>query len=79
THAPYDLMVANMLVEPLVALAKDMVQYLAAEGVLIISGILIWQEIAIREVYEALGLELAGRVVIGEWVTLGWGKPAPIY
>ena len=74
-HAPYDLIVANMLAEPLVALAKAMAAHLAEGGVLIISGILTWQESQIRAVYETLGLELASRVAIADWVTLGWGKP----
>ena len=74
-HAPYDLITANMLADPLVALARAMDVHLAAGGALIISGILQWQESAIRESYQSLGLELASRVAIGDWVTLGWGKP----
>ncbi len=74
-HAPYDLIVANILAEPLLALAQAMAQHLAPGGVLVMSGILLWQEAQIRAVYEQLGLELMNRITIGEWVTLGWGKP----
>jgi ribosomal protein L11 methyltransferase len=74
-HAPYDLIVANILAEPLLALAKAMEQHLAPEGVLILSGILAWQEAQIREAYEHLNLEKMSRITVGEWVTLCWGKP----
>ena len=43
--------------------------------VVLISGILQWQEAQIRAAYEGLGLELASRLVIGDWVTLCWAKP----
>ena len=44
-------------------------------ALLILSGILLWQEQQIRDAYLALGLELTSRVTVGEWVTLGWQKP----
>ncbi len=73
--APYELMVMNILAEPLMRLAADAQAHLATGGVLILSGILVWQESAIREAYQALGLELTGRIQIGDWVTLLWQKP----
>lgn len=74
-YAPYDVITANMLAEPLIHLASDMQMHLSAGGVLIISGILQWQETTIRQAYDGLGLELASRIVIGDWVTLGYAKP----
>ena len=74
-HAPYDFILANILAGPLVSLARAMEANLAPGGVLLVSGLLQWQESAIRESYQSLGLELASRVVVGDWVTLGWGKP----
>lgn len=74
-RAHYDLIVMNILAEPLVRLAADARAHLATEGVLILSGILLWQETAIREAYQALALELTGRIQIGDWVTLIWQQP----
>ena len=73
--APFDLIVMNILAEPLLALAGDTARHLAQGGVLIISGILLWQESQIRAAYQGLGLELASRLTVGDWVTLVWQKP----
>ncbi len=73
--APFDLIVMNILADPLLALASEANRHLAAEGVLIISGLLQWQETQIREAYQHLGLELASRLTLGDWVTLVWQKP----
>ena len=72
--APFDLIMMNILAEPLIGLAADAENHLKKGAVLIISGILLWQEPQIRAAYEALGLELASRLVIGDWVTLCWSK-----
>jgi ribosomal protein L11 methyltransferase len=72
--APFDLIVMNILAEPLMMLAVDAARALAAGGVLILSGMLQWQEAQIREAYQSLGLELTSRLTIGDWVTLVWQK-----
>lgn len=72
---PFDLIVMNILAEPLLALAHDAARSLASEGVLILSGLLRWQEEAIREAYVGLGLEYTARLVAGDWVTLVFQKP----
>lgn len=74
-QAPFDLITMNILAEPLLQLATDAVAALAEGGVLILSGILQWQEPQIREAYAGLGLELASRLTLGDWVTLCWQKP----
>ena len=74
-QGPYDLIVMNILAEPLMALASDAVAALADEGVLILSGMLQWQEAQICEAYEALGLALSSRVTSGDWITQVWQKP----
>lgn len=74
-QAPFDLIVMNILAEPLLALATDAHRLLAREGVLIISGMLVWQEPQIREAYQSLGLELAARLTLQDWVTLSFVKP----
>lgn len=73
--APFDLIVMNILADPLMALAADAERALATEGVLIISGMLAWQEPQIREAYQSLGLELAARLTLQDWVTLSFVKP----
>ena len=73
--ATFDLITMNILAEPLLGLAADAHRHLAPEGVLIVSGILQWQEATLRAAYQGLGLELTSRLVIGDWVTLVWQKP----
>ncbi|MES2984422.1 MAG: 50S ribosomal protein L11 methyltransferase [Pseudomonadota bacterium] len=74
-HAPFDLLVMNILAEPLMRLCVAADTHLAAGGVLILSGILVWQETPIREAYAARGLELTSRLTVGDWVTHIWQKP----
>ncbi|MFZ4541942.1 MAG: 50S ribosomal protein L11 methyltransferase [Rickettsiales bacterium] len=72
--APFDLLVMNILAEPLVRLAGEAVAHLASEGVLILSGIMRWQEEQIQQSYQSLGLELTARLEVGDWVTQIWQK-----
>lgn len=72
--APYDLIVMNILAEPLLMLARDAERALASGGVLIISGLFQWQEPQMQEAYASLGLELSTRLTLGDWVTLVWQK-----
>ncbi len=74
-RGPYDLMTMNILAEPLLRLAREAERHMAAEGLLILSGMLRWQEEQIRLAYQSLGLELAARVQLGDWVTLCFQKP----
>ncbi len=71
----FDLIVMNILAEPLLSLAAAAESQLAPEGVLILSGLLVWQEAQIRSAYQSLGLELSARLTVGDWVTLVWQKP----
>lgn len=75
TRAPFDLIVMNILAEPLLQLAAAAETHLAPGGVLILSGLLQWQEEAIREAYLGLGLELASRLSLNDWVALIFQKP----
>jgi ribosomal protein L11 methyltransferase len=73
-HAPFDLIVMNSLAEPLLGLAADAYARLAPGGVLILSGIFVWQETQLREAYQSLGLELTQRLALKDWVALVWQK-----
>ena len=70
SRAPFDLVFANILKGPLVALAPDMAEALATEGYAILSGILNEQADDVIEVYAQSGINLVNREVIGDWTTL---------
>lgn len=68
--APCDLIFANILKGPLVALAPDLVAHLKPGGRAILSGILNEQADDVIAVYRDLGTDLASREQIGDWTTL---------
>ncbi len=73
--APYDLILANILKGPLVALAPDLCAHLAPGGCAILSGILNEQSEDVAAVYTRNGTNLLHREQIGDWTTLMLGKP----
>ena len=75
-RAPYDLVFANILKQPLIDLAPDMASHLAPGGYAILSGILTRQADEVVEVYASNGIAQVRRDVIGDWVTLTLQKPA---
>ncbi len=68
--APFDLVFANILKGPLIALAPDIAAATAAGGTVILSGILNEQADEVLAVYETDGCALAAREEIGDWTTL---------
>lgn len=68
--APFDLVFANILKGPLIALAPDMARFVEPEGVAILSGILNQQADDVAEVYAAAGFSLVARDELGDWTTL---------
>jgi len=68
--APFDLIVANILAKPLRALAKKTARSLAADGFLVLSGLLASQEALVRSAYREQGLALMRRFALGPWTTL---------
>lgn len=75
-RAPYDLVFANILKQPLIDLAPDMAAHLDAGGYAILSGLLTRQADEVVDAYAAAGIEEQDRRVIGDWVTLTLRKPA---
>ncbi|QDI74991.1 50S ribosomal protein L11 methyltransferase [Leisingera aquaemixtae] len=69
-QAPYDLIFANILKGPLVALAPDLAANLRPGGYAILSGILNEQADGVVAVYAQNGVNLERRDEIGEWTTL---------
>lgn len=70
TRAPYDLLIANILAGPLVALAGDFADSVAPGGHLLLAGLLETQEPAVRAAYRTAGFRLAARLVNGDWSIL---------
>ena len=68
--APFDLIFANILKGPLVALAPDMAAALKPGGYAILSGILNEQADNVQEVYARSGINLVHRESIVDWATL---------
>ncbi|MCR8546689.1 50S ribosomal protein L11 methyltransferase [Salipiger sp. P9] len=75
-RAPFDLVFANILKQPLIDLAPSMAENLGAGGYAILSGILTRQADEVVEVYARNGINLAHREEIGDWVTLTLQKSA---
>jgi len=68
--APYDLILANILMGPLIDLAPAMAAHAAPGGLAVLSGLLVTQAEAVTAAYAAEGWRLEGREDIGEWSTL---------
>ncbi len=66
----FDLIFANILAGPLVALAPGIANALVPGGKVILSGLLSEQEAWVREAYEAAGLSVLRREPIEGWETL---------
>ncbi|WP_406648585.1 50S ribosomal protein L11 methyltransferase [Aliisedimentitalea scapharcae] len=75
-HAPYDLVFANILKGPLVALAPDLTAHLRPGGYAILSGILNEQAEDVTSVYIQNGNNLVRSQEIGDWTTLLLQKKA---
>jgi ribosomal protein L11 methyltransferase len=68
--APYDLVFANILKGPLIALAPDMGTHVSKDGYVILSGILNEQADEVAAVYARFGFNVTLREEIVEWTTL---------
>ncbi|MFK7867652.1 MAG: 50S ribosomal protein L11 methyltransferase [Roseobacter sp.] len=68
--APYDLVFANILKGPLIALAPEIARHLTADGCAILSGILNEQAAEVESVYAQNGINLVHKEQIGDWTTL---------
>ncbi len=69
-HAPYDLIIANILAKPLQILAEGITDNLKEDAYLVLSGLLDVQEEAVLNAYKAHGWELFDRQIINEWHSL---------
>ena len=72
---PYDLIFANILARPLVALSTGLARALRPGGDLILSGLTLEQMRWIEATYQSRGLALASRITRGNWATLVFTRP----
>ena len=75
-HAPYDLVLANILLAPLQRLAAPMARLLAPHARVIMSGLLPQHVNAARAAYQAQGLALEQRMILDGWATLVFRRGA---
>lgn len=69
-RSPYDLLVANILAGPLIALAPAVAAAVGPGGRLLLAGLLDSQAEAVAAAYRRQGLMLIARIDRGEWPTL---------
>ena len=67
---PFDLIIANILTRPLVAMAADLANHLAPGGQAVLSGLLVRQERQVLAAHKLQGLSLLARLRIQGWSTL---------
>ena len=69
-HGPYDLVFANILAPPLVALSQDIKMALRIGGVAVLSGLLRTQERRVIAAYTSRGFRLERRIHRDAWSAL---------
>ena len=69
-RAPYDLLIANILAGPLIALAPALAGAVQPGGSLILAGLLGTQADRVTAAYRRCGMRLAERIDTGDWPTL---------
>lgn len=70
SRAPYDVMLANILLQPLKRLAAPLARLAAPRGLIILSGLLPPQANAALAAYRIQGLALEYRILLDGWATL---------
>ena len=75
--APFALILANILADPLVAMAAPVARHLKPGGYVILAGLLVRQAADVLAAYSAVGLRLAAQEDLGEWriLTLTTTRP----
>lgn len=68
--APFDLIFANILMGPLIALAPDVARIAAPDARVILSGLLNEQAEDVLAAYVAVGMRELDRRILGDWTTL---------
>lgn len=69
-HAPYDMILSNILPGPLMEMAGDAAKALCSGGGLILSGLLENQAEQVVEAHARQGLKLKDQIIVNGWVTI---------
>ena len=67
---PFEVVVANILAEPLIQLAPDLTSAVTQGGNLVLSGFLDTQEADLLKTYQALGFQKIQRIQDKDWVAV---------
>lgn len=73
--APYQLITANILANPLISMAKDIKNHLAPRGLVVLSGFLNYQVNRIHHAYSSQGFVLYKRYQFNKWNILVYRLP----
>lgn len=76
-RGPFDLIAANILAGPLIAMAGGMAEHLARRGAVVLSGLLQDQEEQVSAPYLAHGLAVTRSIHNDGWSTLVLGRDHP--
>lgn len=74
----FDLVVANILANPLIEMSQQIIDSMVPRGTLLLSGVLQSQEPAVRESYVQGGLIHQKTISLNEWVLMVFQKPMPV-
>ncbi|MDR1362105.1 MAG: 50S ribosomal protein L11 methyltransferase [Holosporaceae bacterium] len=69
SHGKYDFIVANILSEPLISMAKSIGECLTANGIFVASGFLVDDQ-SVMQQYTSLGFTLKHSYQLNDWATL---------
>lgn len=67
---PFDLIIANILAQPLIDMAPEVEKRLSRRGRVVLSGLLTTQAAAVLKAHQALGLKKTKALRHDEWTTL---------
>ncbi len=74
--APFDLVLANILARPLIALGSDICGAVAPGGHVVLAGLLTRQWRRVAHAYTTRGMRLVRRIPLGDWSILTLRRPA---
>jgi len=69
-RAPFDLLIANILAGPLIAMAPEFAAAVAPRGHIVLAGLLATQEAGVRAAYHNAGFRPQYRIINGDWSIL---------
>lgn len=73
-HAPFNLILCNLLAGPLTEWAPEIGRLTEAGGIVMLSGLLRWQSDQVKEAYSINGFDLLAEYELEGWVMLIWRR-----